>query len=776
VVISGCEILYHRSYVSPHIVYLSMQESKNVQSALKSVWMFNYAGPAIMDEKLFALYGKLSVVECYSSAGSADDYGGSGSLHSTLIRVKDRCRESSLVKFAKYCVETHDVGRVENIAGFAWNDFAGLHAHPAFGALVHGFVSGEQSGVSPFYSWIGASGLRGGGVLTSYCRWAEAKAEEMDEGGGGKDDVMVVEADAEDRRQNYDEVDLRRREVVEYGLFGRDSGDEDDGGRRNDVGGGPSSSQAGLEKEVVCLRGVVESLTKKLNDTVDENQQLAKLLEARDAQLSVRFGEEMRSVAEAGSEDDVGGSPAEGAVNVPPSPVAPSIAGSAAADIISPALSVAGEEGAATAEDISPRHGGGDRYERRRNKNRQTTSRAHTMGRSLADLDGAQISQLMAGRGPGGFVDVDGERYFLYTMEELDLHCAKFPKAQQEIQLANRRRLRLEQENDVLRRERDEARDERDAAKKSLTGAVLKIREGREVEKELRSALDASRGRGESDHEDGGVELSAIMAALEAAKEDIDAGSEREAEMRSELERLRNALGDDGDDGGSSGAESSSLIASLTRERNAAIEERNRAVLSVERAEKECDAVRVSLASVTEELGALKEGVVVGVTRELDATKVALAGMSQELDAVRVSLSTVSEREAEMRGELERLRNALGGDGDNSSGGVELSRSLVATLTHERNAAIEERNAARASLRTVEGDHAAVLRQKEQMHNLALTNLRIEFQRKEREAAAKLAELELRVSGARGGDTGGGEATSQPAPRRGGAARGRGGR
>jgi hypothetical protein len=117
-----------------------------------------------------------------------------------------RIGAGSRPKFAKYCVETHDVGRVENIAGFAWNDFAGLHAHTAFGALVRGFVGGEQSGVSPFYSWIGASGLRGGGVLTSSCRWADVKAEEtdvaggeeeMDEGGGGEGDVMVVEADAD---------------------------------------------------------------------------------------------------------------------------------------------------------------------------------------------------------------------------------------------------------------------------------------------------------------------------------------------------------------------------------------------------------------------------------------------------------------------------------------------------------------------------------------------------------------------------------------------------
>ena len=78
-----------------------------------------------------------------------------------------------------------------------------------------------------------------------------------------------------------------------------------------------------------------------------------------------------------------------------------------------------------------------------------------------------------------------------------------------------------------------------------------------------------------------------------------------------------------------------------------------------------------------------------------------------------------------------------------------------------------ERNKARASLLVCEDEHAAVLRQKEQLRGLA--------ERKEREALARVVELERRLSvGVSEGEGGGGEAAaaSLPAPVRRGAGRG----
>ena len=315
--------------------------------------------------------------------------------------------------------------------------------------------------------------------------------------------------------------------------------------------------------------------------------------------------------------------------------------------------------------------------------------------------------------------------------EELELHFKKYPRVALEVMHANRDRLKAQQEATLLRQKlsRGGSVAQFDAVKLSLANALSSI-------KDKTRELDECK-----------VDLSAALQELEGATEEIKVRATREAALRREMMLLpggadvvarllgtaewcgasqpeEEEAADDGDEEGGSSSTSSAALererASLTRERNAAMHERNSAVVSLAAATQECEGVKAALATMTQEC----EGV-----------KAALATMTQE---------------------CERAKKE--------------STAIVCNLRTSLAAVTLERDSIRREHAAVEEDHAAVVRQKEQMHQLALANAQNEFR-------VKVADLERQLAAiAPGGGGGGGEAVVVAAPRGGGGGRRGGGR
>ena len=114
------------------------------------------------------------------------------------------------------------------------------------------------------------------------------------------------------------------------------------------------------------------------------------------------------------------------------------------------------------------------------------------------------------------------------------------------------------------------------------------------------------------------------------------------------------------------------------------------------------------------------------ITLECEASKTLLAAAAQERDAAKTSLAVATHER-------------------------DTARTSLAVATHERDtartsltAARRERDAALATVVASEGDTAAIVRQKEQLHGLAMA-------RAEQASRARIAELEQRLLVAEGG-------------------------
>jgi prefoldin subunit 5 len=615
--------------------------------------------------------------------------------HHTLVYLKKKSRETTLRKFMVHFAGQSGADIIGHHGFSGGGEKSGLYAHPSFKILVE-----HQTMSNPcFYSWIESPGLRGGGMLAAYCKRTKTAVRRTvaESSSGAEEEVLMMPSPPAaamhrtttmtgDEAMEASDDDEDDEDVVVETMEEDDREDKEAERRLQQFVA--EAVEDDDNDDVELLRGRVDKLTQLLSEMSTKVGTLEAKLQAKETELSVACKEEMTSAAD----EDGWGAP-------------------------------------------GGRRGGLSRQERRRASSSSSSSGRLPFnlpeGVSFTPVNEATFQRLVNNNGgSGGGVHPPAakkkEETKLMSPEELELHFKKYPRVALEVMHANRDRLKAQQEATLLRQKlsRGGSVAQFDAVKLSLANALSSI-------KDKTRELDECK-----------VDLSAALQELEGATEEIKVRATREAALRREMMLLpggadvvarllgtaewcgasqpeEEEAADDGDEEGGSSAPERER-ASLTRERNAAMHERNSAVVSLAAATQECEGVKAALATMTQEC----EGV-----------KAALATMTQECERAKKD-----------------------------------STAIVCTLRTSLAAVTLERDSIRREHAAVEEDHAAVVRQKEQMHQLALANARNEFR-------VKVADLERQLAAiAPGGGGGGGEAVVVAAPRGGGGGRRGGGR
>ena len=242
--------------------------------------MLTYTSSSVVQQKrieasTFAEYGLLPIDECYSVAITT----ASETTMHTLIHLKKRSRDTAVRKFITYHHEKNVEG-VEDDRHHRYNfttssfstsdDKSKLNEHPSFAILVEHFQMGTSSS-SSFYSWVETAGLRGGGMLATFCKKNSKKT-------------------AGAKRVRNDGVQQQILESM-----------SPNSGEQNDVDGAQWVDIAAFRNdEINRLNVLVGNLSVQVTDLSEERDALELKVSGLENEISVVLGEEMQPVGGGG--------------------------------------------------------------------------------------------------------------------------------------------------------------------------------------------------------------------------------------------------------------------------------------------------------------------------------------------------------------------------------------------------------------------------------------------------------------------------------------------
>ena len=445
-------------------------------------------------------------------------------------------------------------------------------------------------------------------------------------------------------------------------------------------------------------------LTKTAMDRLQaENLRLSRELEDTRAQLSVAVGDRMRPMG-GGEEND---------------------------DADRPEADLAEEGGAAATTTTTSSSSTGSASSGATGSNSSPAAIRLSAGEGASEREQQQAA--MVERGLQAYLEDGARRWGSLEkyVRAIDRHVAKFPKIGVELTLANQRRLDAEMRMNEALLSLGEAKTARGALVSRAVSAERNVavlqRRVDELERGGVVGRVVERQQQAADHHTNYSDLVARMQKAESTIQELRKTVKklvrsRDAAIR-EVDELR-ALGEEYiqeremlDKVTAEAIEAYTAVGEAS-ERDAVIEE-----LEGKLAELQADnhhrgeggSVSSSLASAVE------------VTRERDEARASVATLTQELEAVKRSLTATTQ-------ELETVKTTLAATTqERNAANLSLATARASQATTRR-----ECDAALAAVAAAEGDTTVIVRQKEQLHGLAMA-------RAEQASRARIAELEQRL-------------------------------